>query len=126
MAGSGLSDRCEVIVGDFFRSLPGGADAYMMVRCLRAFDDEASIQALTTARRAMADDGRLLLVERLVPPGGGPSDAKLGDLNMLVMTGGCERTEADYAGLLQAADLELSAVVPTRSPMSVLEARTSR
>ena len=73
----------------------------------------------------MAEAGRLLLVERLIPPGGEASEAKLGDLNMLVLTGGCERTEADYAGLLQAAGFELVRVVPTRSPMSVLEARTA-
>ncbi len=125
VAATGLSDRCEVVTGDFLRSLPR-ADGYLLARCLRAFDDDAGTQILTTARRAMADDGRLLLVERLVPPGGGPAEAKLGDLNMLVLTGGCERAEADYAGLLRAAGLELSGVVPTGSPMTVLEARPSR
>lgn len=126
LAEAGLSERCDVVAGDFFRSLPGGADGYLLARCVRAFDDAASIQILANARRAMAEGGRLLLVERLVPRGGGAPEAKLGDLNMLVLTGGCERTEADYAGLLQAAGLELSAVVPTRSPMSVLEARQAR
>ncbi|CAN5709775.1 methyltransferase [soil metagenome] len=123
IAGAGLSPRCEVVAGDFFESLPVGADAYLMARCLRAFNDAACIPVLTIARRAMTDDGRLLVVERVVPPGGKPSDAKLGDLNMLVLTGGCERTEADYEGLLEAAGCELVRVVPTRSPMSVLEAR---
>lgn len=126
LARAGMAERCEVVVGDFFRALPAGADIYLMARCLRAFDDAASIQVLATARRAMADHGRVLLVERLIPAGGGASDAKLGDLNMLVLTGGCERTEADYAQLLDMAGLELEAVIPTRSPISVLEARPAR
>lgn len=126
IAGAGLSERCEVVAGDFFRSLPSGADAYLMARCVRAFDDDASTQVLTNARQAMGEDGRLLLVERLLPLGSQMSDAKLGDLNMLVLTGGCERTEADYVGLLQSAGFELVRVVPTRSPMSVLEARPTR
>jgi hypothetical protein len=71
----------------------------------------------------MPRHARLLLVERILALGKEASEAKLGDLNMLVLTGGCERTEADYARLLQAAGLELTAVVPTRSAMSILEAR---
>lgn len=125
IARAGLSERCTVVAGDFFQSLPS-ADGYLLARCLRAFDDASSIQLLATARRAMAGDGRVLLVERIIPPGNQGSEAKLGDLNMLVLTGGCERTEAEYARLLGAAGLELAAVRSTRSPMSVLEARPAR
>jgi hypothetical protein len=123
IADAGFSERCEVVAGDFFRAIPVGADAYLLARCLRAFDDERSKMVLTTARQAMPRHARLLLVERILVPGNEASEAKLGDLNMLVLTGGCERTEADYARLLQAAGLELTAVVPTRSAMSILEAR---
>lgn len=125
LAEAGLAERCDIVAGDFFQWLPS-ADGYLLARCVRAFDDGQAIRVLATARRAMAGDGRLLLVERLVPPGGQASEAKLGDLNMLVLTGGCERTEADYAALLQAAGLQLSSVIPTRSPMTVLEARPAR
>lgn len=124
LAGGGLSDRCDVVAGDFFRSVPS-SDGYLLARCVRAFDDDTAIQVLATTRRAMTEDGLVLLVERLLPAGGQPSDATLGDLNMLVLTGGCERTEAEYADLLRAAGLELSRVVPTRSPMTVLEARAA-
>lgn len=123
LAEAGLSERCEVVAGDFFRSVPIGADAYLLARCLRAFDDAASIKVLTCVRQAMSGNGRVLLVERVLPPGGDASDAKLGDLNMLVLTGGCERTQADYEELLNVAGCELARVVPTRSAMSVLEAR---
>lgn len=73
-------------------------------------------------RRAMADGGRLLLIEYLVPPGNTPSPSKFMDLNMLVMTGGRERTEKQFAELFAAAGFRLNRIVPTESAFSIIEA----
>jgi hypothetical protein len=70
----------------------------------------------------MPKDGKLLVVEAIIPPGDQPSFHKFMDLNMLVMTGGRERTEAEYRLLLDAAGFSLRRIIPTHSEMSVLEA----
>lgn len=123
IAGSGLADRCQVECGDFFRFVPPGGDAYVLSRVLHAFDDQACIEILKSCRAAMGKDAVLLIIERVVPPGGAPCFAKLGDLNMLVLTGGRERTAEEYAALLRAAGLELAELRPTASDASVIEGR---
>ena len=120
---TGLFDRCQVVPGDFFQAVPDGADAYLLARCLRAFDDDRCLSILAAVHRALSSSGKLLVVERVIPRGEGGRDAKLGDLNMLVLTGGCERSEADFATLLRTAGFELERVIPTHSAMSVVEAR---
>lgn len=118
----GLDGRCEVVAGDFFTAVPAGADAYLLARVLRAFDDERCVSILRACSRAMPTHGRVLLVERVLPVGDEPSRAKLADLNMLVLTGGQERSEAEYAALLEAAGLALTRVIPAGRAMSVVEA----
>lgn len=125
LTATSLLGRCEVVAGDFFHAVPDGADAYLLARCLRAFDDDQCLDILTTVRRALPSSGTLLLVERVLPRGEGGRDAKLGDVNMLVLTGGRERSEAEFANLLRAAGFELERIVPTGSAMSVLEASRS-
>jgi SAM-dependent methyltransferase len=116
-----LRERCELVAGDFFKSVPDGGDAYLLKWIIHDWDDEQSIAILKNCHRAMAPSGKLLLVEAIVPPGNEPSLSKWFDLNMLVMTGGRERTEAEYRNLFRAAGLELTRVVPTPSPSSVIE-----
>jgi ubiquinone/menaquinone biosynthesis C-methylase UbiE len=116
-----LRERCELVAGDFFKSVPDGGDAYILKWIIHDWDDEQSIAILKNCRRAMAPNGKLLLVEAIVPPGNEPSFSKWLDLNMLVMTGGRERTEGEYRNLFRAAGLELTQVVPTPSPSSVIE-----
>lgn len=122
LGGAGLEGRWEVVAGDFFTALPEGADAYLLVRVLRAFDDERAAAVLRACARALPAHGRVLVVERVLPPGDEPSRAKLADLNMLVLTGGQERSEAEYAALLRRAGLVLTRVVPAGEEMSVVEA----
>jgi hypothetical protein len=71
----------------------------------------------------MEPTARLLVVERVIPAGAAPAAGKLIDVIMLVLTGGRERTDAEYRTLLEAAGFALARVVPTGSPMSILEAR---
>ena len=118
---AGLRGRCDVVAGDFFVSVPGGGDGYILKRVIHDWDDERAATILRNCRRAMPEHGRLLVIELVLPPGNDPSLGKLFDLLMLVDLGGRERTEADYRTLLAGAGFELTAVTPTPSLVSVVE-----
>ena len=118
----GQSARVEVQGGDFFASVPSG-DAYTMKMILHDWDDERSIAILRNVRKAIAPGGTLLVLETVIPPGNTPSSGKLLDINMLVMTGGRERTEAEFASLYRAAGFELTRVIPAHPAASVIEGR---
>jgi hypothetical protein len=115
---AGLTGRCAVVAGDFFASVPSGGDTYILKNIIHDWDDEHALKILQNCHRAMAENGKLLLVEGIIPPGNEPSFGKLVDLNMLVMAGGGERTEAEYRALLAAAGFQLTNVVPLQSPLS--------
>jgi hypothetical protein len=108
-----------------FEQVPPGGDIYLLSRVIHDWDDESSVAILTNCRRAMGPSGRLLLIEEIIPPGDTPSHGKLMDLNMLVSLGGQERTEAEYRTLCGAAGFTLTRVIPTRSPVSILEAEAA-
>jgi hypothetical protein len=123
LGAAGVADRCQVVPGDFFQGVPDGADAYILANVLHDWDDADSVRILGACRRAMAEDGRVLIVERLIPDD--PADAVpvlLSDLNMLVITGGRERTNAEYGRLLAEAGLSLARVQPVAPPYGVIEA----
>jgi hypothetical protein len=121
-AAAGLTDRCQAVTGNFFESVPGGADAYLMRHIIHDWDDQKASLILRNVHRALAGKGKLLLVEGVVRPGNDPSFTKLLDLTMLVMPGGKERTEAEYRELLAGAGFRLARIVPTESEISVIEA----
>jgi hypothetical protein len=123
LAAQGVADRCELVAGDFFRALPVGADAYILKWILVSWDDEQSVRILQNCRQALGTRGRLLVIERIIPPGNEPFFGKLADLNLLVMYAGRHRTETEYRALFARAGFELSRVVPTHSPtqFSVIE-----
>ncbi len=118
----GLTGRYRCIAGDFFTSVPEGGDAYLLSNVIHDWDDAPATRILTNCRRTMKPAARLLLIETIVPPGNDPSVAKLIDFQMLVLTGGRERTEAEYRALLESAGLTLARIIPTVTPISVLEA----
>ena len=119
---AGVRDRCETSTGDFFRSVPEGGDAYVMKWIIHDWDDEKSTAILKNIRRAMDEKGKLLLIEMVVPEGNQPDLSKFLDLDMMVMTGGRERTEAEFNSLLAASGFKLTRVVRTASPICVIEA----
>ena len=125
LAAAGLSARADCVEGDFFASVPAGADAYLLSRVIHDWGDEDAVRILATCRAAMPAGARLLLVEAVLPEraSGAPEAIRM-DLHMLVLFGARERTEAEYAALLAAAGLELRRVVATASPaaLSVVEA----
>ena len=118
---AGLTGRATFIAGDFFSAIPDGGDVYLMKSVLHNWDDEAAVRILRNCREAMAKHARLVVIERVIPAVTGPSEAILFDINMLVVLGGQERTEKEYEALFRAADLDLVRIIPTRSPLSLIE-----
>jgi ubiquinone/menaquinone biosynthesis C-methylase UbiE len=117
----GLSGRCELVAGDFFETVPDDGDAYILKWIIHDWSDERSAAVLKNCRRAMAKNGMVLIIETVIAKGNELSFGKFVDLNMLVMTGGCERTEEEYKQLLAAAGFQLGRIVPTDSGFSVIE-----
>jgi C-methyltransferase len=122
---AGLADRCEVISGDFFVSVPAGADIYILSRVIHDWNDEKTVAILKIVRGAIAPYGRLILLETMLRPDGASVYPVLSDLNMLLLTGGCERSEAEYRAVYRAAGFELTKTVATKSPTgtTVIEGR---
>ena len=120
---AGVSARCEAVGGDFFESVPAGCDAYAMKHILHDWDDARCAAILERCREAMRADGKMIVVESVVPPRGEPSFAKLLDLQMLSTTdGGKERTEREFGELLARSGMRLTRIVPTAYRVSVIEA----
>ncbi|MBV8172119.1 MAG: hypothetical protein JO219_09325 [Candidatus Eremiobacteraeota bacterium] len=122
MAGDGLAARCTLVAGSFFESVPAGADAYVLKQVLHDWPDDEAVLILRNCRLAMHAGARLIAIEMVVPPGDEPSLAKLSDIEMLVATGGRERTLAEYDALFAAAGLRRTATHATRSPFTIVEA----
>jgi O-methyltransferase domain/Dimerisation domain len=118
----GHQERCEAVGGDFFQAVPPGGDLYVLKFILVDWRDPEASQLLHNCRTAMAADGRLLVIEMTIPDDNHRSPAQLFDLNMLVMTGGQERTVSEYGALLAQQGFRLTHVISTGSPFHLLEA----
>lgn len=117
----GLSQRCEAVGGDFFASVPAGGDAYIMKHIIHDWNEERASTILQCCRRQMPEEGRLLVVEMVIPEGNAPSFGKLMDLEMLVLLQSYERTEAEYRELFNRSGFKLTRIVPTKAAYSVIE-----
>jgi hypothetical protein len=122
LSGAEVIDRCKVVSGDFFDSVPEGGDAYLLSGVIHDWDDDHAVEILSTCRAAMADTACLLLAEIVLPEGAAPSMGKLVDVEMLVITGGRQRAEAEFRALLDRAGLRLTRIVPSSGMVSLLEA----
>jgi hypothetical protein len=118
----GSLPRTEFVAGSFFESVPEKADVYVLKKVIHDWNDEKAIVILRNCRNAMTPQGRVLLAEAIIPAGNEPNPIKFADINMLVVTGGLERTQAEYAALLAEAGLRLQRIIPTGQPISILEA----
>jgi hypothetical protein len=119
---AGVLDRCEVVAGSFFSTVPGGGDAYVLKSIIHDWEDEEAVRILCACRAAMAPSAMLVLIERDL---GGPNEnpaAKLADLNMLVMPGGRERTDEEYAELFRRAGLRHSGTTLAATGHALIEA----
>lgn len=118
----GVAERVSIHSGDFFKGVPAGGDAYLLSHVIHDWSEDQCVTILDNCRKAMAQNGRLLLVEMVLPAGDVPHPGKMLDMVMMVLPGGQERTEAEYAGLLSKAGFRLTRVVPTVSAVSIIEA----
>lgn len=121
---AGFPPQTEFVAGDFFEAVPTGADVYIMKKVVHDWNDEQAVRILRNCRDAVKPHGRVLIAETVLPPGNERATVKLIDANMLVVTGGLERSEAEFAALVATAGLRLERVISTTQAISVLE--TSR
>ena len=113
-----VGDRCRFVGGDVFGKWPVRSDAVILARVLHDWPDDDARRILIRAREAMADDGRLYVVEMELDDATGAGG--LLDLNMLVMTGGRERTAGEFQKLLADTGFRLLDVRPTRTVNSLI------
>ena len=118
---TGFSGRYDLVGGDFFASIPGEGDVYILKNIILNWDDERCVHILRNCRQAMTERSKLLVIEAVIPIGNAPSFSKRLDLHMLVVTGGRGRTEAEFKVLFEAAGFKLATIIPTQSPTSVIE-----
>ena len=123
IAAAGLADRCQAVPCDFFKAVPEGGDAYIMKHIIHDWDDGRATTILKNIGRAMGDKrGKVILLESVIADGGAPDFGKMLDIEMLAMPGGRERSADEFRALFAGAGFELTRVVPTKSPLSVVEA----
>jgi hypothetical protein len=118
-----IADRCEAMTGDFLEAVPEGGDAYLLKHIIHDWDDQRAIEILKNCHRSMSKDARLLLIEEIITDASEFAPAKVLDIQQMLMPGGRERTEEEYRKLLEAAGFELTAVIPTRSSLSIIESK---
>ena len=114
--------RASKVAGNFFEAVPNGGDVYVLKYIIHDWDDEQAIMILKNCRQAMAENGRVLLVETVIPDGNAPSIGKFLDLEMMLYFYSRERTESEYSDLLQQAGFEVIKITPTASQFSIIEA----
>jgi len=118
----GIENRCQAIDCDFFNHIPSESDAYLLSNILHDWPDDKCRRILTNCHKAMKSDSKLLVMEMIVLPGNEPSVAKLLDLEMLVTTGGRERTEDEFKDLFESSGFNLTRVIPAEDNVCIIEA----
>jgi hypothetical protein len=108
--------------GSFFAAVPAGGDLYLLKQILHDWQDAECLAILGNVRRAIPPHGRVAVVEMVLPDDGGPHPGWMSDLMMLTIMGGRERTAAEYRALLDRSGFRVTAVTPTPSALSVIEA----
>jgi len=123
---AGVADRCRAIPGSFFESVPSGGDAYILKHVIHDWNDKDASRILANCRRVMKPNGKLLILEDVYPAHIDGSENSRGaaanDVNMLVCTGGRQRSEAEFRSLYESAGLRLTNLVPTPARLVVIEA----
>ena len=117
-----LQQRCSFEAGSFFEKVPSGASAYLMKYILHGWVDENSKKILANVYKAMPQDSKLLIIESVISDRNIPQSGKFMDINMLVISGGVERTEKEWKNLIESAGLKISKIISTPSAMfSIIE-----
>jgi len=122
----GLKDRCKFVTGNFFESVPGPFDACLLKSIIHDWDDDRSLSILKNCRQSLAEGGKLLIIERIMPEKMQTSAAHQtiarSDLNMLVGPGGRERTEAEFRALLSSAGFHINRILTLGLTFNIIEA----
>lgn len=118
----GVADRVRIVEGDFFSAVPVRADIYMLKHIIHDWYEDRCQTILRNIRENMPEDGRVLIIETVIPEGNEPHFGKIIDLEMLLSPGGVERTPSEFAELLAASGFRLNRIIPTAGPMSIVEA----
>jgi O-methyltransferase domain len=116
-----VMERCTLASGDMFCSVPAGADAYIMKHIIHDWPDDICVKILKACRKGVNSGGKLLAVDNVIQPGNDFAVGKFMDLQMLIFPGGRERTEKQFRDLFAAAGWQLSRVIPTGVPESIVE-----
>jgi hypothetical protein len=119
-----VAQRCAVVAGDFFATIPKGGDYYILSSILHDWSDTQALAILRNCRRAMPPEAKLLVIERLIEPGADHTITRTLDMCMLALLGGRERTAAEFAALYRAAGFEVRRILPTASPFKIIEGRS--
>jgi len=118
-----LANRCEATACNFFESVPAGGDCYVMKHIVHDWADGAALQLLRNVRSVISPKGKLVLAEAVLDDSADPHPGKLLDIEMMAFVGGKERTRIEFQQLLHAAGFALERIIPTKSPLCLLEAR---
>jgi hypothetical protein len=118
----GLTERCQVVAGDFFKEVPFNHDVYILAHVLHDWTDAQALPLLHNCRKAVPPHGRLLIVESVLPHGDTPHPAKLSDLLMLTVTGGVERTAEEFSALLAPARFTINNFIGMSNRQHIMEA----
>lgn len=116
-----LESQVKAVECDFLKTIPGGCDAYLMSHILHDWPDEECITILKNCRKVISKNGKLLIIESIIPSGNEFSIAKLLDLEVLLMGGGRERTVEEFNKLFQNSGFKLSSILPTDESVSIIE-----
>lgn len=122
LASYGVADRVQMVEGDFFSDIPVVADAYIMKHIIHDWYDDSCEKILGCIRRSMPEGAKVLIVDSVIPPGNDPHPGKILDLEMLIAPGGVERTAAEFETLLSNSGFRITRIIPTHSPVSIVEA----
>ncbi len=122
MESQGVAERVSLVEGDFLGSIPVEADVYMLKHIIHDWYDDTNSKILGNIRAAMPDHAKVLVIDAVVPPGNVPHFSKILDLEMLVAPGGMERTAAEFESLLTDSGFRMTRIIPTPSPVSIVEA----
>ncbi len=120
-----LDGRCDAVGGNFFESVPAGGDLYVLKHIVHDWNDEKALTILKNTRRAIANGGKVILVEMVVPESNEPSFAHLLDLEMMVVCDGKERTANEYRELLLQAGFRMTRILPLKAPPCIIEAEAA-
>jgi len=119
---AGVGDRCSLVSGSFFESIPTGGDLYILKNILHNWDNDRALTILKNCHQAMNENGKLVAIELIIPQGNDADNGKFHDLQMLVtFANGRERTEQEYDNLLNLAGFKLSKIISTNSKFKIIE-----